>query len=59
MSALDSNPVTTNNLLPNRFRFMLKRAPQTEFWVQEVELPGFSINPTKLPTPFVDTFELS
>jgi len=54
MSALDKNPVTTNNLLPNRFIFMLKRSPNVNFWVQEVELPGFSINPTKQPNPFVD-----
>lgn len=54
MTALSRNPATTNNLLPNRFRFILDRAPNLEMWCQTVALPGFSIDPTKMPTPFVD-----
>jgi hypothetical protein len=53
MTALSRNPATTNNLLPNRFRFMLKRAPQVEFWVQEIELPGFSMESPEQPNPLV------
>ncbi len=54
MSALSTNLETNDNLLPNRFRFQLKRAPNVEFWIQNVIVPGFSIGATKQPTPFVD-----
>ena len=48
------NPATTNNLLPNRFRLAIKRAPNVEFWVQEIEIPGFSIESVGVGTPFVE-----
>lgn len=51
---LNRNPASADNLLPNRFRLMLKRAPNVEFWVQEVEIPGFSINSVPTGTPFVE-----
>lgn len=53
MTALDRNPATNNQLLPNRFRFFLKRAPNLEFWIQTVAIPGFSIESAEQPTPFV------
>ena len=54
VTALSQNPVTNNNLLPNRFRFLIKRAPNVEYWIQEVAVPGFSLDPTTQPNPFVE-----
>lgn len=54
MSALQQNPSTINALLPNRFKFILKRAPNVQFWIQKILIPGFSINSTRQPTPFVE-----
>jgi hypothetical protein len=48
------NPSTIDQLLPNRFRLMLKRAPNVEFWVQQIVIPGFSIPSANQPNPFVD-----
>lgn len=53
MSVLNENPVTHDNLLPNRFRFDLLRAPNVDFWCQQVILPGFSVSPAAQSTPFV------
>ena len=54
MTALDANPATHDNLLPNRFRLQLKRAPNLDFWLQETAIPGFEISPTGQPNPFVE-----
>ncbi len=52
--AIAANPSTLDNLLPNRYRFVLKRAPNVNFWVQSVVIPGFSISPVGYPNPFVN-----
>lgn len=54
MTVLTANPVTHDNLLPNRFRFQLQRSPNVDFWCQQVSIPGFSIQPTGQPNPFVE-----
>jgi hypothetical protein len=48
------NPVSTNNQLPNRFRLQMKRAPNVEYWCQQVVIPGFSLPSVRTSTPFVD-----
>lgn len=53
MSALDHNPTNRNFLDPQKFRFGLKRAPNIEFFIQSIILPGLSIGPVNEGTPFV------
>ena len=55
MSALDNTPVNKNFLSPLNFRFTLKRAPHVNFFLQKVNLPQITINPTPLyPTLLID-----
>lgn len=43
-----------NNLLsPLGFAFRLKRAPNVEFQVQQVSIPGMNLGAIQSPTPFV------
>lgn len=53
MSALDKVPTNRNFLDPTKFRFSIKRAPNIQFFVQAINLPGFSISPPAEGTPFV------
>lgn len=53
MTALSANPTTQDLLLPNRFRLDLKRAPNVNYWIQKVSIPGFSISSPDQPNPFV------
>lgn len=53
MSAISDQPANRNFLDPTKFRFSIKRAPNIQFFVQSVNLPGFSIGPTQEGTPFV------
>lgn len=46
MSAIDSTPVNKNFLSPLNFKFTLRRAPHVNFFLQKVNLPQISINPT-------------
>jgi hypothetical protein len=46
MSATDNTPENKNFLSPLNFRFLLKRAPHVNFFLQKVNLPQISINPT-------------
>jgi len=41
-----------NFLSPIGFRFTIKRLPNVEFYVQGTTLPGISMNPTNIATPF-------
>jgi hypothetical protein len=41
-----------NFLSPIGFRFTIKRLPNVEFYVQGTTLPGISMNPTTIATPF-------
>ena len=53
MSALDSVPQNINFLSPLGFRFMVKKLPNVNFFLQGANLPKISIDPTGHPTPFV------
>jgi hypothetical protein len=46
MSALDNIPSNKNFLSPLNFKFTLKRAPHINFFLQKINLPQVSINPT-------------
>jgi hypothetical protein len=54
MTALSHNPSTTNILSPINFSFMLKRAPNVDFYVQKANIPAFSIQSIDTPNPFVN-----
>lgn len=52
MSALNS-PANKNFLSPLGFKFTLTRAPNLNFNVQDVRLPGLSLSDYEQPTPFI------
>lgn len=52
MTALDHTPTNINLLPPLGFRLYIKKLPNTDFFLQEAQIPAISINPTKHPTPF-------
>lgn len=45
-----------NFLSPIEFRFVIKRLPYTEFFVQSTNIPGLSGNPVPVGTPFKPTY---
>lgn len=51
--AVKDQPTNRNYLSPVGYRFTLKRAPNVEFFVQRVSLPGLSLPVVDRPTPFV------
>lgn len=53
MSALDRTPSNTNFLLPNGFRVVVKKLPNTTYFTQSVKLPSVAIKQVDIPTPFV------
>jgi hypothetical protein len=53
VTALDQQPTETNFLNPNNFKFLLRRAPNIQFFIQKVNLPGVSSEPAKQDIPFV------
>jgi len=53
MSALDNVPTNRNFLSPLNFKFQIKKSPNVNFFLQQVNIPGFSIQPTFQATPFV------
>lgn len=53
MTALDHNPSNKNYLSPLVFQFQIKRAPNVNFFVQAVTLPGVSLDAVDTFNPFV------
>lgn len=51
MSAIDMVPGNKNFLSPLNFTFVLKRTPHLKFFVQEINIPGISLQPLETPTP--------
>lgn len=51
MTILDDTPTNLNFLNPENFVFQLKRAPTVNFFVQDVNLPGLSLQPADVNTP--------
>lgn len=42
-----------NSLIPTGFKLTLKRAPEVQFFVQKIGLPGFSLPPVETGNPFL------
>lgn len=53
MSALSRQPTNKNFLSQLSFQFSIKKLPNVNFFIQEANVPGISVTPTKQPTPFV------
>ena len=52
MAAITNQPGNINFLSPLGFRFVLKRAPNVNFFVTNVNLPQVTLGYTEVPTPF-------
>lgn len=53
MSALDNIPENKNFLSPLNFRFQIKKCPNVNFFLQNVNLPGMTLVGPEQPNPFV------
>ena len=53
MSAVDNTPSNKNFLSPLNFKFVLKRAPHVNFFVQKVTIPGISLAAVTTPNPLL------
>jgi hypothetical protein len=53
MTALDQNPKQRNFMSPNNFKFLLRRAPGMEFFIQKCNIPSTSTQAIYQPGPFV------
>jgi len=53
MSAVDNTPTNKNFVSPLNFKFVLKRAPHVNFFIQRVNLPGLTLPATQSPTPLI------
>lgn len=47
-----SEVLNYNMLLGNKFKFLIKRAKNFEYFCKKIQFPGISLNPTSQPTPF-------
>lgn len=52
MAQIQEQPANINFLSPLGFRFKLKRAPNLNFFVTDVNLPQISLGYIEVPTPF-------
>ena len=52
-TALDETPDNINFLSPLVFRFMVKKTPTLNFYVQNVNLPGMHLQQSEFPNPLV------
>lgn len=53
MTALSKNPSNKNYLSPLVFTFVLKRAPNVNFFIQSVSLPGLMLDQVESANPFI------
>ena len=56
MSLLNRNPENTNLLQPTKFLLTFARLPATQYFCQEVNIPGVSLGEVDRVTPFLDMF---
>lgn len=52
--AVTDQPTNLNFLSPLGYKFVLSRAPNIEFFVQEIALPGLTLGVANQPSPFVN-----
>jgi hypothetical protein len=53
MIATDSNPSQKNFLNTTQFKLVMKRAPNIQFFVQKMSIPGISTDDPEQQTPFI------
>ena len=53
MSAVDNTPSNKNFLSPLNFKFIMKRAPHVNFFVQKVNVPGIGLPAVTTPNPLL------
>lgn len=53
----DEGIINHNFLSPLNFRFLLKRAPHVEFFIQKINLPGLTLGAPNFANPFVNVPE--
>ena len=54
MSASASTPINKNFLSQLEFKFVLKRAPHVNFFVQRVNIPKLNLQSWTMPTPLIN-----
>jgi len=54
---LNETPINHNFLSPLNFRFLLKRAPHVEFFIQKINLPGLTLGAPVWANPLVNVPE--
>lgn len=55
MSAIDNTPENKNFLSPLNFRFLIKKAPHVNFFIQKVNVPSITLISPEPNNPFVKT----
>jgi hypothetical protein len=53
MTAVDKTPSNRNFLSPLNFQFSVKRAPNVNFFLQKVNIPGLRLPTIEIPNQFV------
>lgn len=53
MSAVDNIPINKNFLSPLNFKFIMKRAPHVNFFIQKITIPSISVSPAVTSNPFL------
>jgi hypothetical protein len=54
LSAIDNQPTNLNFLSSVNFKFQIKKAPNINFFIQQVNIPGIAMSGPKAPNPFTD-----
>ena len=54
VGALDRTPQNMNYLLPDGYKIVIKKLPTTIFFIQEFDIPGFSLPPVEQGSPFIN-----
>ena len=52
MTAVEDTPLNRNYLSPLNYKFTVKKLPNVNFFLQKVNIPSLTINPTGMPNPF-------
>jgi hypothetical protein len=54
MTAINDVPINPNFLSPLNFQFSIKRAPNINFFIQKVNIPGLSLPVIEVVNPLID-----
>ena len=54
MTAIDNTPQNLNYLSPLNFKFLIKKAPHVNFFIQKVNIPQIFLKPAVTTNPFVN-----